>query len=70
LLICVSAGFASEPSIFEKIGDPRSQQAVEQLLRLRADWDGEEFDKAWKEKTGEDVPEEIIKGSEGEGGAA
>lgn len=50
--------------VVSKIGGPRLAQIIKQLAGIRIEWDPTEFDKAWKEHTGEDVPEAIIKASE------
>ena len=44
-------------SIFAEIGSPDRFKAVNELRALRTSWGAESFDKAWREKTGEDVPE-------------
>ncbi len=50
--------------LFGELGDPRAPQAFALLVRLRQAWGGENFDKAWREKIGEEVPEELKKASE------
>jgi len=44
-------------TIFAEIGSPDRVKAVNDLRALRTSWGAEAFDEAWREKTGEDVPE-------------
>jgi tetratricopeptide (TPR) repeat protein len=53
--------------VYGRLGEPHVLQVTNDLAILRRIWGAAEFDKAWKEKTGEDVPEEIVRGSEGLG---
>jgi len=41
-------------AIFAQIGSPNGKIALNSLIKLRDAWGAENFDKAWKEKTGED----------------
>ncbi|MDT5122877.1 MAG: hypothetical protein QOC96_2359 [Acidobacteriota bacterium] len=49
--------FLSALSILTELQSPESQVAVNDLKRLRAKWGEENFDAAWKEATGGDVPD-------------
>ncbi len=44
-------------SIFSKLQSPDSKIAANSLKSLRKKWGAENFDAAWREKTGEEVPE-------------
>jgi tetratricopeptide (TPR) repeat protein len=43
--------------IFSEIGSPDARIVTNYLRTLRAKWGVESFDSAWREKTGEDVPD-------------
>ena len=48
--------------IFQQLGAKNElETSLDHLVALRRDWGAENFDRAWKEKTGEEVPEEIKK---------
>jgi tetratricopeptide (TPR) repeat protein len=44
-------------TIFGEIGSPDRFKALNDLRKLRETWGPSEFDKAWREKTGQEVPE-------------
>ncbi|MBU1936485.1 tetratricopeptide repeat protein [bacterium] len=50
--------------LFGELGDPSVRNVLGNLALFRRDWGGENFDKAFAEKTGEEVPEELKKASE------
>ena len=51
--------FLSALSIFIELQSPDAGIVVNSLKELRAKWGEENFDAAWKEATGEDVPDEL-----------
>jgi tetratricopeptide (TPR) repeat protein len=52
-------------SVFAQIGDPRVKIVVGHLVLLHRAWGSENFDTAWKEQTGEEVPEWVKGETEG-----
>ncbi|HEX8455892.1 MAG TPA: tetratricopeptide repeat protein [Pyrinomonadaceae bacterium] len=44
-------------SLCIELGSPNANVAANDLMKLRAKWGGENFDPAWREATGEDVPD-------------
>ena len=57
-------------SILASIGSPDAQTVIDFLHTLRERWGAENFDKAWREKTGKEVPEELREqGGPGDGDA-
>ncbi|MEK9138765.1 MAG: tetratricopeptide repeat protein, partial [Bacteroidota bacterium] len=51
--------FLSALAAFSEIHSPYASLAIKDLQKLRGAWGEDNFDKAWKEKTGKDVPEEL-----------
>ena len=51
------AHFLGALAIFAEIGSPERLKAANDLRKLREAWGAEEFDKAWREKTGQEVPQ-------------
>lgn len=51
-------------TIFSELQSPDAQEAIKNLIKLRTQWGAEHFDAAWKERTGEGVPE-VLKESGG-----
>jgi len=47
--------------LFSDLGDPRARDMANNLAILRNQWGAEAFDKAWREQTGEEAPEELKK---------
>ncbi|MFH1009878.1 MAG: tetratricopeptide repeat protein, partial [bacterium] len=47
--------------VFSEIGDPRVKVILSHLVTYRQEWGAEVFDRAWREMTEQEVPEELRK---------
>jgi hypothetical protein len=47
-------------SIFIDRESPNASEAVRRMKELRSRWGEKGFDAAWKQRTGEEVPEELV----------
>ncbi len=50
-------------SLFNQLESPTVAQTARDLRDLRAQWGAEAFDKAWREKTGQELPELFVEDS-------
>jgi tetratricopeptide (TPR) repeat protein len=52
--------FLTALNIFSELQSPYAKEAIKDLIQLRTQWGAKHFDAAWKERTGEEVPEWLI----------